>query len=65
MTEQPLNLRRDPNPVIVCACSHIAAEHNIDLKKQPCSHGGCGCAVMRPAERRYRVHGWLVEKIAG
>jgi hypothetical protein len=69
-SDQPVQLRRDAVPVLVCACSHIDVEHRCDLdsiagKKRPCGRGGCGCAVMRPVERRWRLHGWLVEPIAG
>lgn len=58
MTYGPLELRRDNTPVLVCGCSHVDAEHD-----DGCLRGGCGCKVLRPVERRWRVHGWLCEPI--
>lgn len=65
-----MQLRRDPQPVLVCACSHIEAEHDCHGKtkaalQRPCGCGGCGCLIFRCVERRWRVHGWIAEKIAG
>lgn len=67
MTED-VQLHRDPEPVLVCACSHVLVEHRTDVKTEagkllPCGRAGCGCVVFRPVERRWRWHGWQTERI--
>jgi len=68
MIGEPLELRQDPVPVLVCGCGHCEVEHRCDTKRddysrRKCARGGCGCAVFRPVERRWRVHGWVSELI--
>jgi hypothetical protein len=59
----PLQLRRDTTPVLVCGCGHMEAEHNAETKAQKCLRSGCGCRTFRLVEQRWRIHGWLIEPI--
>lgn len=63
MPSDQSELRRDTLPMLVCLCGHSEEAHDIEKKTVPCSIGACGCLTFRLAQRRWRVHGWVIEAI--